>query len=547
MDSILNFNVGILGHVDSGKTSLAKALSTVASTAAFDKNPQSKERGITLDLGFSSFQTESPNHIKEAYEKTQYTLVDCPGHASLIRTIIGGAQIIDLMILVVDIVKGVQTQTAECLVIGEITCSYMMVILNKVDLLSTETREASIQKMTKKMRATLSKTKFKDSPIIPVAAKCGGTDSTFPCESIGMTEMIESLKRLTFLPSRDPNGPFIFSVDHCFGIKGQGTVMTGTVLSGSVEINSAVEIASLKEVRKVKSIQIFRKPASRAIQGDRAGICVTQFDSSLLERGLVCKPGVLPSTLAIIIGMDKIRFYKGDLVSGTKYHCSIGHSTVLCNLTLFFHEDVEENESFDFNNDYSYAKAYADIFPDNVENEKSDDRIKKAVKIYALLEFDNMVVIPPDAKVLGSRLDTDVHTSSCRLAFEGQIVHTFKSEKYKLEDLNQLKVFKLKEKTGVIERANNDYELIGKNMFKKESNLQLFDGFKVKISTGEIGFMDGPFGQSGKFKIRLKDPLSEDTKMLLGDRKKKKDVIPPSKIEVLMAFKKYIFSKKMAQ
>ena len=85
-----------------------------------------------------------------------------------------------------------------------------------------------------------------------------------------------------------------------------------------------MEIAALKEVRKVKSIQIFRKPASRAIQGDRAGICVTQFDSSLLERGLVCKPGVLPSTLAIIIGMDKIRFYKGDLVSGTKYHCSIG-------------------------------------------------------------------------------------------------------------------------------------------------------------------------------------------------------------------------------
>ena len=185
----------------------------------------------------------------------------------------------------------------------------------------------------------------------------------------------------------------------------------------------------------------------------------------------------------------------------------LGHSTVLCNLTLFFHEDIEEaNESFDFDNDYAYAKAYTDIFPDNSENEKSDvdDKIKKPVKIYALLEYDHMVVIPPDAKVLGSRLDTDVHTSSCRLAFEGQIIHTFKSEKYKSEDLNRLKVFKLKEKSGLIERANNEYELIGKNMFKKESNLQLFDGFKVKISTGEIGVMDGPFGQSGKFKIRLK-------------------------------------------
>jgi len=106
----LNVNVGILGHVDSGKTSLCKAISTLASTAAFDKNPQSKERGITLDLGFSAFYTDSP--ILD-YDRIQYTLVDCPGHASLIRTIIGGAQIIDFMVLVIDAIKGVQTQTSE--------------------------------------------------------------------------------------------------------------------------------------------------------------------------------------------------------------------------------------------------------------------------------------------------------------------------------------------------------------------------------------------------------------------------------------------------
>lgn len=92
--AVLNFNVGVLGHVDSGKTSLVKVLSSVASTACFDKNPQSRERGITLDLGFSSFTVDVPVHLKDqvslAVTKLQITLVDCPGHASLIKTIIGG-------------------------------------------------------------------------------------------------------------------------------------------------------------------------------------------------------------------------------------------------------------------------------------------------------------------------------------------------------------------------------------------------------------------------------------------------------------------------
>ena len=86
---IINFNIGVLGHVDCGKTTLAKSLSTTASTAAFDKNPQSKERGITLDLGFSSFEIQPPPHVSQD-DVMQITLVDCPGHASLIKTILGG-------------------------------------------------------------------------------------------------------------------------------------------------------------------------------------------------------------------------------------------------------------------------------------------------------------------------------------------------------------------------------------------------------------------------------------------------------------------------
>ena len=129
-DRILNINIGVLGHVDAGKTSLVKALSTKLSTAALDKHPQSQQRGITLDLGFSAFTmplpptlaasaaAASPDGVTCPYDAVQYTLVDCPGHASLIRTIIGGSQIIDTMLLVIDVNKGIQTQARRVGVVG---------------------------------------------------------------------------------------------------------------------------------------------------------------------------------------------------------------------------------------------------------------------------------------------------------------------------------------------------------------------------------------------------------------------------------------------
>jgi len=134
--SLINVNIGVLGHVDSGKTSLCKALSTTASTAAFDANPQSKERGITLDLGFSAFTLD---------DKWRVTLVDCPGHASLIRTVLGGVQIMDIMLLIIDITKGMQPQTAECLILANICCPHLIVVLNKVDLVEGNARVAKVR------------------------------------------------------------------------------------------------------------------------------------------------------------------------------------------------------------------------------------------------------------------------------------------------------------------------------------------------------------------------------------------------------------------
>ena len=217
--------------------------------------------------------------------------MDCPGHASLIRTIIAGAQIIDAMMLVIDVTKGIQTQTAECLVVGEILCDKMIIVLNKVDLLPKEKSKAMIEKMTKRLVSTLQSTNFETPKIIPVAARPGGSESS--SEPIGIKELLAALSDLIYLPQRDKSGPFLFSVDHCFGIRGQGTVMTGTVLQGSIAINDNVEIPSLGIEKKVKSMQMFRKPVEKACQGDRLGVCVTQFDPKLLERGLACSPGLI--------------------------------------------------------------------------------------------------------------------------------------------------------------------------------------------------------------------------------------------------------------
>ncbi|KAM7125840.1 selenocysteine-specific elongation factor isoform 16-T17 [Molossus nigricans] len=258
----VNVNVGVLGHIDSGKTALARALSTTASTAAFDKQPQSRERGITLDLGFSCFLVPLPARLRSALPvpcpapetgpehgepQLQVTLVDCPGHASLIRTIIGGAQIIDLMMLVIDVTKGMQTQSAECLVIGQIACQKLIVVLNKMDLLAEGKRQAAIDKMTKKMQKTLENTKFRGAPIIPVAAKPGGPEAPETEAPQGISELIELLMSQISIPMRDPSGPFLMSVDHCFSIRGQGTVMTGTILSGSISLGDSVEIPALKQ------------------------------------------------------------------------------------------------------------------------------------------------------------------------------------------------------------------------------------------------------------------------------------------------------------
>ncbi|XP_045614553.2 selenocysteine-specific elongation factor [Procambarus clarkii] len=555
MNNILNFNIGVLGHVDSGKTSLAKALSTVASTACFDKNPQSKERGITIDLGFSSFVVDAPDNIKESgYEKLQFTLVDCPGHASLIRTIIGGAQIIDAMILVVDITKGIQTQTAECLVIGEILCDHLLVVLNKLDLVSPEKQKSVIEKMTKRILLTLQKTKFANAKVIVVAAKPGGPEVP-DVEPIGVKDLIDGLQKFAYVPERDTTGPFLYAVDHCFSIRGQGTVMTGTVLQGTVAINENIEIPSLKVSKKVKSMQMFRQPVDKVSQGDRVGICVTQFDPKQLERGLVGTPGFIQTAFGVLAEVTKISYYKQPVETKAKFHVSLGHETVMARATFFGTEDeLFIKNGFLYDHTYKHQQELIDL-------QKLEDTTYKPNHQFALLEFEKSVQIVPNSALIGSKLDMDIHTNMCRLAFKGQLLEVFTDKNYHDTHLQRVKVYKNKNKEGIIERLVNDSEVIVKNLLKKDTNVQLFMGLKVQLSTGEDGTIVGTFGQSGKLKVGITNGLQDTTKAALqklsGGKKKVKggqenpsstvETIEP--VKVVLNFKKYIFNndKKLVQ
>lgn len=557
IEEVLNVNVGILGHVDSGKTSLVKTLSTLLSTAALDKSKQSRQRGMTLDLGFSCFYLEMPQHLSEMFpthSKLQITLVDCPGHASLIRTIIGGAQIIDMVLLVVDAYKGWQAQTTECLVLAELTSPHLVVALNKVDLFPEDEREERLNQVKSDIRTRLAHTRFCNAPLVGVSACVGGEkvaaavvegESTNPPaiqqqETYNMKHLVHVLQEELPPPKRTDSGLFYFSIDHCFPIRGQGTVLTGTVLNGNVSVNSMIEFPTLGLERKVKSMQMFRKKVLRISQGDRAGICVSNFDSKLLERGVAAAPGAVQLLKGAIALVRKVSYFPGTLPGGSKFHISVGHATVMATCTfwgareLAVIDSVETNDTeeqddksdkknpalrghsslggeadmaglprlkFDFNHDFLQQDGLLETL----------DGKNEPLLHWALLEFHTPVFCPLDSLVIGSRLDAvdSGSSSSCRLAFSGRLVEKLNDPP---RDATRLRLYTPKERRGVISRLGDPhrrsddqkvvrYEVFGSDLFKKETNMKPFVGMKLMTEKGEIGEIKSSFGTSGKFRV----------------------------------------------
>lgn len=521
----LNINVGILGHVDSGKTSLSRALSSTASTNAFDKNPQSKERGITLDLGFSSFLTSLPAQLAGgAYSQMQVTLVDCPGHASLIRTIIGGAQIIDLMLLVIDVTKGIQTQTAECLVIGEILNDTLIVVLNKTDMLPEAGREEKLSKMKARIRKTLAATKFADAPMVAIAARPGGaesaaSDASGGAAAVGVSALVDELKARVALPERRHDGPLHFAIDHCFPIKGQGTVLTGTVLSGSLKIGQEIEFPELKQTRKIKSMQMFRKPVQSATQGDRLGVCVTQLDAKALERGIACTPGYISTVSCALVAVRHIRFFKTACKTGAKFHVTVGHATVMGTATFFgppgaAAAEAERQAAVEGKDEAARKAAQAaralavaraplpTSFADGGEHLYQEELDTAAPDQWCVLQLEQPVACALPATAICSHLETDHNLNACRIAFYGKLVRSLAPD-----EVPKLRVFKRKRKEGQVERLHDDHTLICKNLFRPGTDMTPFFGMEVQVGeSGPVGRIDSTFGKT-KFKVAFPSSL----------------------------------------
>ena len=429
--------------------------------------------------------------------------------------------------------------------------------------------------MKKRLLKTLETTKFAGAPIIPVAAKPGGPDAG-ACEAVGVEKLIGLLTSSSYFPHRDPSGPLVFAVDHCFSIRGQGTVMTGTILKGSVAINDTIEIPSMKVSRKVKSMQMFKQPVNKATQGDRVGICVTQFDPKLLERGLVCSPSTVPTIVAGLISVKRIPYYKGSVTSKSKFHITIGHETVMGRLQIFGLPPGQELESekeseFHFSREYIFQDEVADCSKIAANSEEKENATASASMPlskhqWVLVEFEKPVTCPDHSLVIGSRLDSDIHLNMCRIAFHGKLLVPITDKNHMASILPQLKVYKVKCREGIIERMADEYSVICRSLFKKETNIQTFIGMKVKLSTGEEGMIEGAFGQSGKVKIRVPTGLSKETAQRLSVGGKKKGGKgknapstpteeaapggePAEAVRVILEFKRYKYDakKKMIQ
>ena len=280
-------NIGTIGHVDHGKTTLTAAITKVLServagnTATdfenIDKAPEERERGITI----------STAHVEYETEKRHYAHVDCPGHADYVKNMITGAAQMDGAILVVAATDGVMAQTKEHILLSrQVGVPYIVVFLNKCDMVDDE---ELIELVEMEVTEQLEEYGFNDCPIVKGSALKALEDPMGPWGDKIM-ELMDTIDSYIPDPQRDTDKPFIMPVEDVFTITGRGTVATGRVEAGVIHLNDEVEIVGIKpEIQKttVTGIEMFRKLLDEGQAGDNIGALLRGIKREDIERGQV--------------------------------------------------------------------------------------------------------------------------------------------------------------------------------------------------------------------------------------------------------------------
>ncbi len=288
-------NIGTIGHVDHGKTTLTAAITKVLGQRGWaekvdfdkiDKAPEERERGITI----------STAHVEYNSEKRHYAHVDCPGHADYIKNMITGAAQMDGAILVVSAPDGPMPQTREHILLGrQVGIPAIVVFLNKVDQLDEEDAEM-IELVDFELRELLTKYEFDgdNTPIIQGSAlKALESDSWESDEAKCIFELMEACDSFIPEPERDLDKPYLMPIEDVFTISGRGTVVTGRIERGIVKVGDEVEIVGIRETQKttVTGVEMFRKLLDQGQAGDNVGVLIRGIKRDQVERGQVlCVP-----------------------------------------------------------------------------------------------------------------------------------------------------------------------------------------------------------------------------------------------------------------
>ncbi len=450
---LIPVHVGLFGHVDHGKTMLARQLTEKPSTAALDKAPDSVRRGMTLDMGFSAFTLG------------QYlvTLVDLPGHFSLVRHTVAGANIIDAAVLIVAADLGLQVQSVEHFsIIKNLGIKDLVVALNKVDMASPE----RIEEVKKKVTLLLKGTPYEKAKIVEVSGLTGK----------GIDELKNALQDSLSPPIRQWTGPFKMPIDHAFTIAGVGTVLTGTIHRGKVKVKDTIEVKPVDKKGQVRSLRSFGEDKEEAIAGERVGVAVKDIKPDDAHRGYVAiSPGSITSTRHVTAELEVDKYYLRSLTPRSDVDVFVGSLEVLGNVV----PGVMEDGKF-------VVKP----------------SVKAPEKCLVHVELRQQVVAEKGDHVL--LVNPGLQAREFRIIGGGRITETDS----KLEFYSK----KTKEGTVIQKRDVNEYSVSG--LFSNSEAAVKFVGKQVVTASGVRGEIKTSLSPS-EVSVKFKEPVPEGEKVFL--------------------------------